>query len=340
VTVACPRSRAGRIVTALLLVAALTGWSVPAAAQTPYVPDARSWEQRTPDQVGLDPVSVQNAVAFAIESESTAPRDLLEQHLRSFGRDELMAPVLALTGPPGGTVRVRPAQDAQAEDLGPSAAADERLAGSGTLWGKPDWADRPRGDIEEWKRRGRHEPGTRLHVQRRARQPARARGAQRLAAPLPDVLKRARDGSDRRVPTWRWFGYDNSWVVLDGRLVQSVSGGAHWGGGMFISARDMARFGCSRCAAAAGATARSSPRSGSAWPRRRAGVNSGAYGFMNYFLNVRPAAAAERTRSRRSFTSAPATTSSTSIRSTISSSSCAGSRPMRHSAPSQESRRR
>ena len=43
--------------------------------------------------------------------------------------------------------------------------------------------------------------------------------------------------------TWRWYGYDNSWVVLDGQLVQSVTGGGHWGGGMWISARDMARFG-------------------------------------------------------------------------------------------------
>jgi CubicO group peptidase (beta-lactamase class C family) len=43
--------------------------------------------------------------------------------------------------------------------------------------------------------------------------------------------------------TWRWYGYENSWVVLDGQLVQSVSGGGHWGGGMFINAYDMARFG-------------------------------------------------------------------------------------------------
>ena len=43
--------------------------------------------------------------------------------------------------------------------------------------------------------------------------------------------------------SWRWFGYENSWVVLDGSLVQSVSGGAHWGGGMFINAYDMGRFG-------------------------------------------------------------------------------------------------
>src|SRR5260370_606830 len=43
--------------------------------------------------------------------------------------------------------------------------------------------------------------------------------------------------------TWRWYGYENSWVVLDGALVQSVSGGGHWGGGMFINAYDMARYG-------------------------------------------------------------------------------------------------
>jgi CubicO group peptidase (beta-lactamase class C family) len=44
-------------------------------------------------------------------------------------------------------------------------------------------------------------------------------------------------------PTWRWHGYDNSWVTIDGVKMQSVSGGGHWGGGMFISTRDHARFG-------------------------------------------------------------------------------------------------
>ncbi len=43
--------------------------------------------------------------------------------------------------------------------------------------------------------------------------------------------------------TWRWHGYANSWVTLDGLQMQSVSGGGHWGGGMFISALDQARFG-------------------------------------------------------------------------------------------------
>jgi CubicO group peptidase (beta-lactamase class C family) len=43
--------------------------------------------------------------------------------------------------------------------------------------------------------------------------------------------------------TWRWHGYRNSWVDLDGSKMQSVSGGGHFGGGMFISSRDQARFG-------------------------------------------------------------------------------------------------
>ncbi|MCV4860463.1 hypothetical protein OFB63_30920, partial [Escherichia coli] len=43
--------------------------------------------------------------------------------------------------------------------------------------------------------------------------------------------------------TWRWTGYRNAWIVLNGQPVQSVSGGGHWGGGMFINAYDMARFG-------------------------------------------------------------------------------------------------
>ena len=43
--------------------------------------------------------------------------------------------------------------------------------------------------------------------------------------------------------TWRWYGYNNSWVELDGIRVQSVSGGGHSGGGLFINTEDHARFG-------------------------------------------------------------------------------------------------
>jgi CubicO group peptidase (beta-lactamase class C family) len=43
--------------------------------------------------------------------------------------------------------------------------------------------------------------------------------------------------------TWRWYGYDNSFVNIDGTMIQSVSGGGHFGGGLFISTIDQARFG-------------------------------------------------------------------------------------------------
>ena len=43
--------------------------------------------------------------------------------------------------------------------------------------------------------------------------------------------------------TWRWHGYEDSWITVDGRKTQSVSGGGHFGGGVFINAWDLARFG-------------------------------------------------------------------------------------------------
>ena len=43
--------------------------------------------------------------------------------------------------------------------------------------------------------------------------------------------------------TWRWYGYENSFVNVDGLQMQSVSGGGHSGGGLFINTLDHARFG-------------------------------------------------------------------------------------------------
>ncbi len=43
--------------------------------------------------------------------------------------------------------------------------------------------------------------------------------------------------------SWEWHGYSTSWVEIDGQRMQSVPGGCHWGGGIFISARDHARLG-------------------------------------------------------------------------------------------------
>jgi hypothetical protein len=42
---------------------------------------------------------------------------------------------------------------------------------------------------------------------------------------------------------WRWEGYRNSTVKIDGQQLLSVPGGSHWGGGVFIHAEDQARIG-------------------------------------------------------------------------------------------------
>lgn len=155
----------------------------------------------------------------------------------------------------------------------------------GTLWEKPDWADRPLRNPQEWLTRPRGEPGAAfeyndvrvnllalaaLHVWRR---------------PLPEVL---RDEVMRPIgasTTWQWTGYDNSWVLMDGRAVQSVSGGGHWGGGMFISARDMARFGLLVLRRGEWGERRVLSE---AWVRMALAPTPASpdYGFMNWFLNA------------------------------------------------------
>jgi CubicO group peptidase (beta-lactamase class C family) len=60
--------------------------------------------------------------------------------------------------------------------------------------------------------------------------------------PLPEVfeetvLRPLGGGRD-----FRWEGYDDAWVDIDGLRMQSVPGGTHWGGGVSISARDQARI--------------------------------------------------------------------------------------------------
>lgn len=87
----------------------------------------------------------------------------------------------------------------------------------GTLWGKPDWADRPEGKPEEWANRKLYTPGTRykyndvrvnalalaaLHVWRR---------------PLPEVLRDQVMEPIGASSTWRWLGYEQSWIELDGQ---------------------------------------------------------------------------------------------------------------------------
>lgn len=113
----------------------------------------------------------------------------------------------------------------------------------GTLWGKPEWADRPDSSAANWMNRPPHRSGT-VYEYNDVRVNALALAATSVwRKPLPQILKQTIMDPIGASNTWRWTGYRNSWIVLDGQAVQSVSGGGHWGGGMFINAYDMARFG-------------------------------------------------------------------------------------------------
>lgn len=118
----------------------------------------------------------------------------------------------------------------------------------GTLWDKPDLVDRNRqvGPGTNNDLKGTHRdlqaPGTfweyndvrvnvlslaLLHVFRR---------------PLGEVLKERIMDPIGASDSWRWIGYRNSFVEIDGKKMQSVPGGTHWGGGLQINSLDHARF--------------------------------------------------------------------------------------------------
>lgn len=113
----------------------------------------------------------------------------------------------------------------------------------GTLWDKPDWADRPDKDSTKWHNRVRNKPGA-VFEYNDVRVNAMALAATLVwKKALPEVLKENIMNPIGASNTWKWEGYRNSWIEINNAPVQSVSGGGHWGGGMFINAYDMARFG-------------------------------------------------------------------------------------------------
>jgi CubicO group peptidase (beta-lactamase class C family) len=155
----------------------------------------------------------------------------------------------------------------------------------GTLWGKPDWADRPDRDTSKWLTRPRLQPGAAFEYND-VRVNAMALAATIVwRKPLPEVLKKYIMDPIGASDTWRWHGYRNSSIILDDSTIQSVSGGGHWGGGMFINAYDMGRFGL--------LTFHKGNWNGKQlvsekWIRQATTPTTAKpdYGYMNFFLNT------------------------------------------------------
>jgi CubicO group peptidase (beta-lactamase class C family) len=118
-------------------------------------------------------------------------------------------------------------------------------AWSGELWGGYDWHDRPpsSGDVHTWRKQQSDRPGTVMEYNDVRVNVLAYSLLQVWRKPLPQVLKEEIMDPIGASTSWRWYGYKNSWTNIDGMHMQSVSGGGHSGGGLFINTEDHARFG-------------------------------------------------------------------------------------------------
>jgi len=120
----------------------------------------------------------------------------------------------------------------------------------GSLWDKPDLVDRNRNLLTEGKpgnTKGTHRPLRKpgeyweyndVRVNRLSLSLLRL-----LREPLPRVFAAAVMQPIGASSNWEWHGYRNSKVEIGGVSMESVSGGGHWGGGVFMHAEDQARIG-------------------------------------------------------------------------------------------------
>ncbi|HWI29476.1 MAG TPA: serine hydrolase [Stellaceae bacterium] len=119
----------------------------------------------------------------------------------------------------------------------------------GTLWGKPDLVDRNRniGLEGRGKAKGTHRdlapPGSYWEYNDVRVNRFSLALLRRFGRALPEVFRARIMEPVGASPLWEWHGYRNSVVEIGGTDVASVSGGGHWGGGVFIHAEDQARIG-------------------------------------------------------------------------------------------------
>ena len=268
-------------------------------SQELYYPDkAKAWEQKQPEELGLNSSKIGEAVEFAKTNEYSGDKDLRIAILESFGYEpyiEIVGPTKKRGGPAGVILKdgylVAQWGDVNRVDMTFSVTKSylSTVAGlaidaglitnvndkvkdyvwdgtfegkhnskitwdhlltqssdwSGSLFGMPDWADRPpqQGGIDDWKNRELREPGTVFEYNDVRVNLLAYSLLQVWRRSLPEVLKVKIMDPIGASTTWRWYGYETSWVDVDGYQIQSVSGGGHSGGGVFISALDHARFG-------------------------------------------------------------------------------------------------
>jgi hypothetical protein len=232
-----------------------------------YYPDGRyvgvvEWEERGPWSEVVGPVAPRGGPAGMIlragrivaEWGDTARADMTFSVAKSYLA--LLAGIASADGlignvdePVGATVRGPWFESTHNAQITWRHLLHQSSEWQGELWGKSDQVDHNRqiGVGADNSRKGQprqlNAPGTFYEYNDVRVNLLAFCLLQRFGRALPDVLRERVMAPIGASPGWAWHGYSTSWVELNGQRVQSVSGGGHWGGGMFISARDHARVG-------------------------------------------------------------------------------------------------
>ncbi len=121
---------------------------------------------------------------------------------------------------------------------------------TGTLFGIPDQADHYRAvtfaaapDGKKGDPRPLQQPGTYWEYNDVRINQLSLALLHLFERPLPDVFREEVMRPIGATEDWSWVGYDDAWVTVAGKRIQSVPGGTHWGGGLSISSENQALVG-------------------------------------------------------------------------------------------------
>jgi CubicO group peptidase (beta-lactamase class C family) len=266
--------------------------AAPSAQQAAYYPPAGAWAKKSPAELGMDPVKLQEAVDFARSKESTREMDFSDQErifgtllgsvpnirartngvviykgyvVAEFGDNTWVDPTYSVAKSMLSTVAGIAMRDGLITNLDAPVGATIKDGGydsprnaqitwkhhlqqssewEGNMFGKQDnFIGKEAFGQGEMKPREQMKPGTfyeynDVRINRFGLSLLRA-----FQKPVPDVFREQVMDVIGASNTWRWIPYHNSFVEVNGRKMASVSGGTRWGGGMWINAMDMARFG-------------------------------------------------------------------------------------------------
>ncbi|MDN3060347.1 serine hydrolase [Streptomyces sp. SRF1] len=118
---------------------------------------------------------------------------------------------------------------------------DQSSQWEGELWSKPTWADAQ--STREGTESAGGPPGAGWACNDVRVNLTALAVTVLLRWPLPEALRERIMEPIGASSGWSWHGYADSAVEIDGRRIAVVSGGAHWGGGLWINALDLARIG-------------------------------------------------------------------------------------------------